>query len=68
MEVSNYKCDICGCVSSGMEYRNPEDWFHISTATRNKESFWHSGKDICSKCAESSGIRAALGALEKMKS
>ncbi|KKL86214.1 hypothetical protein LCGC14_1946950 [marine sediment metagenome] len=52
MEVSEYKCDICGRKAEGERYSGPKGWFTVSCNTEDKDTFWHETKDICIECAE----------------
>jgi len=51
MEVSEYKCDVCGKKAEGQNYDAPEGWYRISCQTEDKGNFWEPVKDVCPVCA-----------------
>ncbi len=51
MEVTNYKCDICGKVEASQDYDCPSGWLHISRSSDDEKDFWHRSKDVCGTCA-----------------
>ncbi len=51
MEVSTYRCDICGKTAQGVSYSSPRGWFNITCNTKDKDSFWYEGRDVCNECA-----------------
>lgn len=52
MEVSKYKCDICGNFGGSEEYNTPDGWLNIHIPSRDDKDFWQTHKDICNECAE----------------
>ena len=52
MEVSNYKCDICGKVEINPEgYGIPKGWIDVSIIGE-EDDYWHRSKDICPECSK----------------
>ena len=60
MEISNYKCDICGIIECGSDYDNPLGWLTVGRSSKDQKSFWADRKDICPACAEKCGFVAAM--------
>lgn len=51
MQVSNYKCDICGRTGVSDDYNSPDGWISVSIQTKDKDDFWYHEKDVCNACS-----------------
>ena len=65
MEVTNYKCDICGKVEAADNFGGPDGWATLGINTEDKEAFFRCSKDICPKCIVDNGLDDAMLSLKK---
>ncbi len=63
MEITKYKCDICGFTQDGDSYDKPNGWVCIYVQTEDAKDFWQSTKDICGHCDAIAGLSVVMGKL-----
>ncbi len=64
MQLTRYKCDICGKIEEGDDYQSPEGWASLHCEAAKEGGFWCLNKHICLDCGDESGLSTAREMLE----